>query len=349
MTETTTITEQSETTNTPATQCAEDALVNDSVLSSAEPWCACGRRVSQCDRSRAACGKTGRVAAYYERQDAKKDRLTARAAKVRGQAASALATERRISDAIPLGQPILVGHHSEKRHRRDIERMDALFRRHIELSDKAADLERRANAVGASGAISSDNPEALDLLRAKVEALKAKREIEKHCNAALKKAHAAWQKAHPTEGADARRGTPPEVMLGFIADLNAPDWAKRRLADYVHAFPWLPQFDNGTQTEIRRCEARIADLERRAAETPRPDRSGEGWTISENREDNRVEIHFSARQSRAIVDTLKGWGFRWTPSKTAWQRMLNNVGRHAADMVIAAVERERAASQHIHQ
>ncbi|WP_132290495.1 DUF3560 domain-containing protein [Kribbella sp. VKM Ac-2568] len=39
------------------------------------------------------------------------------------------AARRQISDHIPLGQPILVGHHSERRHRRDIERMDRLMQR----------------------------------------------------------------------------------------------------------------------------------------------------------------------------------------------------------------------------
>jgi len=56
-----------------------------------------------------------------------------------------------IMDAIPLGQPILVGHHSEKRHRRDLKRIDTNIRKGIEegeiaekYSEKAVRYERLA-------------------------------------------------------------------------------------------------------------------------------------------------------------------------------------------------------------
>ena len=38
---------------------------------------------------------------------------------------------------IPFGQPILVGHHSERRHRRVIERADHAMRRSVENADMA--------------------------------------------------------------------------------------------------------------------------------------------------------------------------------------------------------------------
>ena len=55
---------------------------------------------------------------------------------------------------IPMGQPILVGHHSERRHRRDIDRIDSHMRKSIEESKKAnyfsyraSNLERDAKRV----------------------------------------------------------------------------------------------------------------------------------------------------------------------------------------------------------
>lgn len=50
----------------------------------------------------------------------------------------------KISSFIPFGQPILVGHHSERRHRRDIERIRSNVEKSIEESDKAAYLRGRA-------------------------------------------------------------------------------------------------------------------------------------------------------------------------------------------------------------
>jgi len=51
-----------------------------------------------------------------------------------------------ISRNIPFGQPILVGHHSEKRHRRDIDRMWALTDKTVQEGRKADCWQRRAEA-----------------------------------------------------------------------------------------------------------------------------------------------------------------------------------------------------------
>lgn len=45
---------------------------------------------------------------------------------------------------IPMGQPILVGHHSEKRHRRDIEKSWNALGKSVELQEKAEGYENRA-------------------------------------------------------------------------------------------------------------------------------------------------------------------------------------------------------------
>ena len=47
-------------------------------------------------------------------------------------------------EMIPLGQPILVGHHSEKRHRKDLTRIDEHFAKAKEHHDKAEYFRRRA-------------------------------------------------------------------------------------------------------------------------------------------------------------------------------------------------------------
>lgn len=52
-----------------------------------------------------------------------------------------------IADGIPLGQPILVGHHSEARARRDAERIQSGIRRAVKLWDTAQYWTRRAAAA----------------------------------------------------------------------------------------------------------------------------------------------------------------------------------------------------------
>ena len=52
-----------------------------------------------------------------------------------------------IANGIPFGQPILVGHHSERRARKDAARIEAGMRRAVQLWDTRAYWERRAKAA----------------------------------------------------------------------------------------------------------------------------------------------------------------------------------------------------------
>ena len=55
-------------------------------------------------------------------------------------------------EMIPLGQPILVGHHSEKRHRKDLTRIDEHLAKAKEHHDKAEYFGRRRIQPSHAGA-----------------------------------------------------------------------------------------------------------------------------------------------------------------------------------------------------
>lgn len=59
-------------------------------------------------------------------------------------------------DAIPFGQPILVGHHSEKHHRADLRKIDRLEKKGREESEIAQAYKRRAERYGEKA--SGENP-----------------------------------------------------------------------------------------------------------------------------------------------------------------------------------------------
>src|SRR5216683_1919141 len=81
----------------------------------------------------------------------------------------ALRKSRQSIQHIPFGQPILVGHHSERRHRRDLARHDRLMRKVIATDKRAKELAQRASTV--TRAISSDDPDAPDKLRERIAKL----------------------------------------------------------------------------------------------------------------------------------------------------------------------------------
>lgn len=126
---------------------------------------------------------------YRERRERRAERLRGWAGKREQKSAAAFDSARRIADGIPLGQPILVGHHSEKRHRRDIERIDNGMRRGVEHERKAASMASRADTIEHQLEVSiySDDPDAVERLTERIAGLEAKRERIKTVNKLIRK------------------------------------------------------------------------------------------------------------------------------------------------------------------
>lgn len=94
-------------------------------------------------------------------------------------------------DSIPFGQPILGGHHSEKRHRADLRRADDSMRKAVEHSQMAARHEQAADTIEAQLDVSiyDDDPDAIEQLRARIEAREARRGRIKQFNRNRRKGH----------------------------------------------------------------------------------------------------------------------------------------------------------------
>jgi hypothetical protein len=91
---------------------------------------------------------------YGERVEAKNERSLERAEQLEGfadkndeRSRARYEASSAIADGIPLGQPILVGHHSERRHRRDLERIHGHMRASVEHANTAKDQRLRADGA----------------------------------------------------------------------------------------------------------------------------------------------------------------------------------------------------------
>ncbi len=219
----------------------------------------------------------------------------------------------KMSSAIPFGQPILVGHHSEKRDRNYRDKIHNKLGQAFEASDKAKYYERKAEAIESNDAIFSDDPGALEKLRAQIIRLEANQSFMKEANRFIRK--------KDEEGfLNMELGTPE-----LWKELNTPDYMGRvGFASYAFS-------NNGTN--IRRIKQRIQQLEllesRPASEVPFP-----GGIVKENKEAGRVQFLFDEKPSEQIRKILKGNAFRWSPKEEAWQRHLNANGIFAAKVVL---------------
>lgn len=116
---------------------------------------------------------------YLERQEYKKEMYQERAEQADKRSQSHYEKHRNIASVIPMGQPILVGHHSEKRHRNDLKRIDNEMRKSIQESEKADYYRNKVDNIDNSKVISSDDPQAIEKLQARIEELeKAKEEVK---------------------------------------------------------------------------------------------------------------------------------------------------------------------------
>jgi len=193
---------------------------------------------------------------YAERKQAKVDRFEGYAANAQARSATAYRTAHRIVDSIPLGQPIIVGHHSERRHRRDIERCHRNTQRSIDENDKAEHWARRAAAVEDDTSIHTDDPDAGNKLRAKIAELEARRDRIKAIN-----------RAHRTAKGD------PVKLAAALAKMDPPGLTERETREIervpTHQRPTHGGYPGYKLTNmggnLRRYQQRLAGLDQAQA------------------------------------------------------------------------------------
>ena len=127
------------------------------------------------------------MSTYEEKKQAKIDRYEELAEKNRAAGEALLDSTRKERGQIPFGQPILVGHYSENRHRNHLNRMNNRDEKGFELLKKAEYYERKAKSAQDSNSISGDDPEAVLKLKEKLARQEAQREAIKKYNKEAKK------------------------------------------------------------------------------------------------------------------------------------------------------------------
>ena len=229
---------------------------------------------------------------YQAKKAARLDRMRERAARLRSEANARETAARERASHIPFGQSILVGHHSEKRHRRDIELIQQGFGKAHELAKEAKALEERADRSERVGAISSDDPEAVAKLREKLTGVERDRERMTTANRAV------------------RSASPREALLGLGFSESLIQKALK--PDPMGNVGFPPYALKNAAAEAARLRERIRQLEARAARPAPTTLHGFGVRIEEA--DNRVRVVFDTKPDESTRAELKRSGFRWSPA-----------------------------------
>ena len=253
---------------------------------------------------------------YEDRKQARIDRYREKAEQARQESQQLSHESISMLEHIPPGQPILVGHHSERGHRRLLERSDRKMEKSIAASEKAAYYEHKAEAAERNNTIFSDDPEALAKLTAKMESLQMAQTRMKQINAYYRK-HGTCHGFHGLSDDQAEK-LDDRVRNGY-------SWEKTPYPAYA--------LSNNNQ-EIRRLKERIKQLTE-ARELGYQGWEFEGGKVVANAENNRLQIFIDEIPSSELRQELKGRGFRWARSEGAWQRQLTDNAIYSASRIQA--------------
>jgi hypothetical protein len=248
------------------------------------------------------------ISTYEEKKQAKITRKLERAEKL-----DRIADANRISkvygeenSGIPLGQPILVGHHSERRHRNQLKRMENRVRKGFEAAEKAEKLRQSAAATESNQSIDIQNPQAKSLIDEKIEKLEMQRDHAKVCNKLLRKSKTV------EELASLIKNEIPETKnaLKLATNLMTPDFAGRVGVPAYHLA--------GLGAEIRRLKQR-----RQTADVVQ---SGFGpyavGDITVEFIDGQIQVAFGFKPSEEIRTKLKTspLAMKWSSYSKRWVR-----------------------------
>ncbi|MFC1502801.1 DUF3560 domain-containing protein [Pseudomonadota bacterium] len=256
---------------------------------------------------------------YQGRLEAKKDRLEARAEKAVQQSNHYYQASKDRASMIPFGQPILVGHHSEKRARKDADRIFNDMGKSVAAAEKAQRLEDRAAQVGKNG-IASDDPEAVQKLKTKLANLEQSQETMKAVNKVIRSKHMT----------DADK---IEYMVNthHFTESHAQETLKPDFAGRIGFASYALQNNNAT---IRTTRERIKELESLHNQKPLEASGGvEGLVWSLYEEDGRVKFKFDGKPSEEVRTLIKANGFKWSRYSTAWVRKITPNAIAAAEML----------------
>jgi hypothetical protein len=208
---------------------------------------------------------------------------------------------RKMADAIPLGQPILEGHHSEKADRFYRKKISRTYEQAFELEKKAQYYADKAVAAESNDSISSRDPEAVEMLKEKILSLETERDYIKAMKKKVRKAK----------------------TIGDVKTLLSQEefTAYTRLS---HGEVHIPQHVlTNRGAVIRNTKERLRSLENLDSQEITDVTIGDA-AIRYLPHSRMMEVVFPGKPSAIILTWLKQNGFRWAPSRKCWSSNYNS-------------------------
>lgn len=252
---------------------------------------------------------------YADKLAARQERYESLSANAQTKGHALHSKAHKMAEAIPFGQPILIGHHSEKRDRRYRDRIHSTFGKAFEELSKAEYYEKKAATVG-TGGISSDDPDAIAKLKEKLEGMQKNQELMKNCNKVI------------------RKFKNKESQLAELVKLGiSQDNAEKLLEDDGFA-PYALKNNNAN---MGRVKERISELEKTQNLSAQAEEY-ESFSYELDSLDNRIVFTFTGKPDEETRKILKSHSFKFSPSRSpkgrsVWVRKVTLNALHDARRV----------------
>lgn len=271
---------------------------------------------------------------FKERQEAKIEYYQEKAKKNHAKASEEFEQSRKMADRIPFGQPILIGHHSEKSDRNYRNKIDNKMRKSIETSNKADYYDDKVKAAQNNHAIRTDDPEAVRLLKEKLTILELKaekiKEHNKKCKDFVFLRTYGFREGYKTICNDNGTGEYAKIVDGVLSFTKKkfPKGVKENIETYFKTGAFVQEaipedkkvYDSyhlsNLSSEVRRIKKRIEDIQKLEA---MPDIDEEVNKIRIYTDEGRIKVEFGYKPSEESRAKLKRSGFRWSPYNQVWQ------------------------------
>ncbi len=220
-------------------------------------------------------------------------------------------------DAIPFGQPILVGHHSESRDRSYRNRASGHMDKFVEQKNLAEHHDSKADGLEhqLDKAIFSDDGNAIEALEARISENEAKREGWKNINKLYRKGDATGLAA---------LGLDLEALREKLK--TAYSWMQQPYPAYE-----LSNLGGRITTDRKRLEY----IKQESARHDLAEAAPNGVTL-EDCSGGYCRVTFAEKPDRSILDALRGAGFFWC--KGHWGGKRDAVPQVVLDLIGKAEE-----------
>jgi hypothetical protein len=228
-----------------------------------------------------------------ERLERKLDKRREWADKAEARSTAASDTAHHIASFIPPGQPILVGHHSEKRHRRDLDRIDSNMRKAIDNQDLAEHHTAKAGGIATAldRSIFSDDSNAVEALEERIKEHEAQREQMKTINKLYRKGDA-------------------EGLAALGINLESLKTTLAAKGSYWGQAPHLPYELSNLGGRITADRKRLEHVKQQQERSAQAEATPNGVSLQQC-QGGYVRVTFAEKPERSILTALKDAGFFW--------------------------------------